>query len=154
MERYDSALEQLTKRDISDVVADASVRSCDFHWRLAMGEQNLRCRVRGSSTFSQLLHENFAQHDVVVVFENRTKHNRYTICLGLHIQSLLITIIDDSSLLAFQTLLLERKVLLEQARKAVTLEHANLASNLLIVVGNVLEIDEHRHVEAILGLDE
>lgn len=144
----------LTECNVSDVITNASVRARYLHRWLTMREENLRCGVGCSATFPKLLHEYFAQYNVVVVFENRTKHNRHTIRLRLDVQSFLITIIDNSSLLAFQALLLEVEILLEHTREAVALQQADLLSNLFVVVRNVLEVDEDRDVEAVFRFNE
>lgn len=110
--------------------------------------------MRSSTTFPELLHENLAQHNIVIVFENRTKHYRHAIWLRLHVQSLLVTIIDNSSLLALQSLFLEVEVLLKYTGKAVTLQQADLLSNLLVVVWDFVEVDEDWNIEAVFRIDE
>lgn len=110
--------------------------------------------MRCSSTLAQLLHENLAQHNIVVVFEDCAEHNRHTIGFRLHVERLLIAIIDHRKLFTLEAFLLKVEILFEYARETVTLEHANLLSEFFIVLGNVLEIDEHRNVEAIFGVDK
>ena len=67
---------------------------------------------------------------------------------AIHSHGLVITVVDNSSLLSFQTFLLEPKVFLKDRGKAVPLEQGSLLDHLLPVVWNLLQVKHNRHVVA------
>jgi hypothetical protein len=50
-----------------------------------MTEKNLWCCMACSSPLFELLHEHLADHYVILIFEDSTEHNCYTISLRLNI---------------------------------------------------------------------
>ena len=60
-----------------------------------------------------------------------------------HSHGLVITVVDDSSLLSFNALLLEAKVFLKYGGKAVPLEQGSLLDHLLPVVWDLLQVKHH-----------
>lgn len=55
---------------------------------------------------------------------------------------------DDGSLVALATFLLELKVFFKDRRKAVSLEHACLVDHLLLIGWQRIQVKEQRHVVA------
>lgn len=104
-----------TEGDVSDVVAHGGVRVLELQRWLPVAEQHLGGRVAGSPALLELLqrrsgerarlkhygtwifltrpgpprpahlHEDFADDDVVVVFEDRAEDHRHSVLLGLHV---------------------------------------------------------------------
>ena len=67
---------------------------------------------------------------------------------SIHSHGLVITVVDNSSLLSFHTFLLEPKVFLKDRGKAVPLEQGSLLDHLLPVVWDLLQVKHNRHVVA------
>lgn len=107
------------------------------------------------------LHENFANDDVVVVFEHSAEDHRHSVLLGLHVpekaevrevrsgaagagvpsacargcalHGLVVSVVDHGPLLALLPLFLELEVLLEHGGEAVPLQHASLVDSLVFI---------------------
>lgn len=65
-----------------------------------------------------------------------------------HLHGLVVSVMDDGSLLALATFLLELKVFLKDGCKAVSLQHARLVDHLLLIGWKSIQVKEQRHVVA------
>ena len=82
------------KGDVPNAFSGSGISSLESsRWILA--EQNLRSSGQGPTTFLELLKENLAQNDIIVIFENCRKDDSYSVRLCFHKHGLIFPIMND-----------------------------------------------------------
>ena len=140
-----------TESDVASVLANYGLRVVQLGWRVLVAEQDLWRLLESSSRLAELLHEHFAENNVIFAFECRAEDDGDTVLERAHKQRLVVSVVDDGRLLARLTAFLELEVLLEDGGDAVALQHTSLVSELFPVFGQAGQIEEQGDTVAGLG---
>lgn len=161
-----------TESDVADIAPAGLDARLSFELeRRVVAEEHLGsvldCATSGVNEFLQ---ENFAVHAVCLLFKDCAEDDGHAVVRGLDVDSLLVAVVDSShtatlsytlrcglgcvlgSLLVQSSILV--KCLLKRCGHGVALEQADLPHQLillLLALGQVLKVDLHAEVVALLG---
>ena len=106
---------QHTKCDVADIITgvESSTRPHDvfeFLRGLLVAEENLGSLLIRTAPLLELLHEDFAHNNVVVVLKQHTEYHSHAILHSGHVDGLVLTVIDDGRLLSTRTSSLAERI--------------------------------------------
>lgn len=140
-----------TECNVATIFANDGVRVVQFAWRRSIAEQNLRRLLKFASSFAELLHEHFAEYDVVFAFERRAKYDRDAILERTHKQRLVVSVVYSGCFVAGFAFFLKFEILFEHGRETIALEQARLHRHVLPIFRYLVQVEQQRYAIVRLG---
>lgn len=97
------------KGDITDPISDPGISAFQPTGRIST-EEHLRRGGAGSTTLFELLEEDFAQDDVVFVFEDGGEDDGHSVRFRFDEHGFIVSVVDDGRLMTFFFFLLELEI--------------------------------------------